>query len=177
MKKIVRVFALMIFVLAVTACSGESGPETGASAPKETAESERLAEAVPSSFPFMGTVELDRYLNDNAGKPTLLFFWATWCPSCKQEIPELEKLRETHGDKVNIIALSLDDKVETLEKYIGQHPIDLPMYFGDQAMARKFQVEAIPTLVIFDATGKKIFGQAGIYPHSMLGAMADNLTK
>ena len=177
MKKMWCVFALAILVLALAACSGESGSESGASTSDSSVKPAVAAKPTSGSFPRMGVAELDQYLKANAGKPTMLFFWATWCPSCKQEIPELEKFQETHGDRINLIALSMDDKVEALEKYTAKHPVNLPVYWGDQAMARKFRVEAIPTLVIFDKTGKQVFSQAGIFPHSMLGAMADNLTK
>lgn len=177
MRNMWRTFALAIFILALGACSGESGTasEKSEAAAPETAAAP--AHAPQGSIPFLDEAGLDKYLKDHAGRPTMLFFWATWCPSCKQQIPELAALRQSHGDKVNIIALSVDEKVEALEKYLEKSPMDLPVYWGDQALARKFRVEAIPTLVIFDKTGKQIFGQAGVYPQSMLGAMADKLNQ
>ncbi|MGE4193741.1 MAG: TlpA family protein disulfide reductase [Pseudodesulfovibrio sp.] len=178
MIKMWRIFALAIFVLVMGACSGESGtaPEKSGAASAETSAAPSHAPA-QDGIPFLDEAGLDKYLKDNAGRPTMLFFWATWCPSCKQEIPELVALQESHGDKVNIIALSVDENREALEKYLEKKPMDLPVYWGDQGLARKFRVEAIPTLVIFDKTGKQIFGQAGVYPHSMLGAMADKLNQ
>ena len=172
MKKMWRIVVLTLFVLALTACSGESGSEqTGAASGGST------PAVADGSFPFMGEAELDQYLKDNAGRPTMLFFWATWCPSCKQQIPELEALHQSHGDRVNVVALSMDDKIEALEKYAATHPMNLPVYFGDQALARKFNIEAIPTMVIYDKAGKLIFNQAGVFPQSMLGAMVDKLNQ
>lgn len=176
MKRFWLILALAVGLLLLTACTGESGDD--AAKTEDAAEATAVASVPDSgSFPYMGEAELTKYLKDNAGRPTMLFFWATWCPSCKQEIPELEAFQKTHGDKVNIIALSVDDNLQALEKYAAKHPMDLSVYWGGQELARNYQVEAIPTLVIFDKTGRKIFAQAGVFPQSMLGAMADKLNQ
>lgn len=176
MKKLWLILALVVGLLALTACSGESGNDAAKTG--STTESTAQAAAPASdAFPYLGVNELSQYLKDNTGHPTMLFFWATWCPSCKQELPELEALQKSHGDKVNIIALSVDDNRAALESYMTKHPLDAPVYWGNQELARDYQVEAIPTLVIFDKTGKQIFAQAGVFPQSMLGAMADKLNE
>ncbi|WP_319582499.1 TlpA disulfide reductase family protein [uncultured Pseudodesulfovibrio sp.] len=175
MKKMLLIIVLSLGLLALTACSGETGNDakTGGAA---TASS-HTAESTGEAFPYMGQAELDQYLEANAGKPTMLFFWATWCPSCKQQIPELETLQKNKGEQVNLVALSVDESKGALERYMAKHPMEVPVYWGNQDLARKFKVEAIPTLVIFDKTGKQIFSQAGVFPGSMLGAMVDKLNQ
>lgn len=42
------------------------------------------------------------------GKPVLLNFWATWCPPCVQEVPDLVALQRQMGDKVTVLAVSMD---------------------------------------------------------------------
>jgi len=163
-----RVTAICILSLVLLACSGGSSPESDADA------SSKIVSA-SSEYPFMGVAELDAYVKENAGKPTMALFWTTWCPSCKQEIPEMEKLNQTYSDKVNVITISLDEKVEALHQFFNGKDLDLPVYMGDEAIARKFGVEAIPTLVIFDKNGQQIFGKAGIFPHAMLEKMVDKM--
>jgi len=172
MMKLWRFAAFLILTLILVACSGGSPSEVEAEAEVESGRSSGSID-----FPFMGVAELDKYLADNVGKPTMVLFWTTWCPSCKQEIPEMEQLNKSHGDKMNIITISLDEKVEALDEFFKNGKLDLPVYWGDDAIARKFEISAIPSLVIFNKEGKKTFGQAGIFPHSMLKAMADNLIK
>ncbi|WP_338668999.1 TlpA family protein disulfide reductase [Pseudodesulfovibrio methanolicus] len=176
MKKTWLIIALALGLLALTACSSESGDDakTGGTA---MAPSHAAVASSGEARPYMGVAELDQYLKTNAGKPTMLFFWASWCPSCKQQIPELETLQKDKGGQINLVALSVDESESALDRYLAKHPMDVPVYWGNQDLARKFRVEAIPTLIIFDKTGKQIFAQAGVFPASMLGAMADKLNQ
>lgn len=166
MNKLRQLAVIAIVSLFLVACSGGEAPK---------AETESGATAGNVDFPYMGVAELDKYLADNSGKPTMVLFWTTWCPSCKDEIPEMEQLNKSHGDKMNILTISLDENIEALEKFFSKGKLDLPVYIGDDGLSRKFQISAIPTLVIFDKTGKQTFGQAGVFPLSMLKAMADKL--
>jgi thiol-disulfide isomerase/thioredoxin len=176
MKKMRLIMVLALALLVLTACSSESGDDakTGGTA---MAPSHAAVASSDEAYPFMGEAELDQYLKSNAGTPTMLFFWATWCPSCKQQIPELETLQKDKGGQVNLVALSVDESRGALERYMAKHPMGVPVHWGGQDLARKFKVEAIPTLVIFDKAGKQIFSQAGVFPGSMLGAMVDKLNQ
>jgi len=173
--KLWRLFALLIFALTLVACSDNAG-STGDSPQAPDLKASAPAQAPASGdVPFMGLDELKDFVTGNDGKPTIVVIWTTWCPSCKEQMPELEALHESHGEKINIIALSLDENKAALDKYLAAAAPKLPVYWGDETVARAHGVEAIPTLLIFDKQGRKVFGQAGMFPSSMLGAMADKL--
>ena len=171
---------ISLLLLALVACSGAEepsgdkaqGPDLKASAPAKTVGSPSVGSGDILDLDAAG---LKDYLAANTGKPTLIMLWATWCPSCKQQIPELEQLEKTHGHKANIIALSVDENRKALVRYLDKKPMALTVAWGDQQIARDHNVEAIPTLLIFDKSGKKIFGQPGVFPAPMLGAMVDKL--
>ncbi len=163
MKNLQRIAVILVFSLFLIACSGGSSEPEASSAAND------------GSYPKMGVAELDAFLVENPGKPTIVLFWTTWCPSCKEEIPEMEKLNKSHGDKINILAVSLDEKVEALDAFFAKQKVDLPVYMGDQAIAQKYEVEAIPTLAFFDKTGKLTFAKAGAFPYAMLQAMAEKM--
>lgn len=163
MNNFQRLAVILCLSLILLACSGGS------------TDSEAEPVSVGGAYPKMGVAELDTYLAENTGKPAMLLFWTTWCPSCKQEIPELEQLNKTYGDKVNILAISLDEDVAALDAFFADKKIELPVYIGDQAIARKFEVEAIPTLALIDKNGKLIFAKPGVFPYAMLQRMADKL--
>jgi thiol-disulfide isomerase/thioredoxin len=60
----------------------------------------------------------DSDLYDYRGQWLLLNIWATWCPSCQEEMPSLELLHQKIGDRIKIIALSIDDNIEALDEFI-----------------------------------------------------------
>lgn len=168
MNNFQRVAAIFMLSLALLACSG--GP----------AESETKAEAETTAsggerFPYMGVAELNQYLETQEGKATILMFWATWCPSCKQALPELAKLAQSHGDTVNVITVSVDERKEALESFYKDKEPGFPVYHGDQALAAKFDVSAIPTMVFFNKTGEAVFARPGAFPYDMLTALAEKL--
>lgn len=116
-------------------------------------------------------------IEQNSGKPSFILFWTTWCPSCKHELPEMEEFKASHGDRVSVFSVALDEDSEALDAYFKAKKLDLPVYHGEESLARRFKIEAIPTLVILDGNGKMVFNQAGIFPHSMLEKMAAGLLK
>eukprot|EP00828_Plagiopyla_frontata_P049001 TRINITY_DN9592_c0_g1_i3.p2 TRINITY_DN9592_c0_g1~~TRINITY_DN9592_c0_g1_i3.p2 ORF type:complete len:333 (+),score=130.40 TRINITY_DN9592_c0_g1_i3:174-1172(+) len=166
MKKLWLMSGLVVLSLLLLACSGNDESTAGTQGNSGGG----------STIATLGDADLDTYLKANAGKPTLMIFWATWCPSCKQALPEMEGLAMSHGDKANIVAVSLDEKPAALENYLEKNPLQVPVFLGDQKLAARFGIEAIPTLVIFDKAGKQIFAKAGAFPLSMLQKVVDDLT-
>lgn len=165
MKSIQRIAVILLLSLGLLACSGGTD-EAGSS--KGTASG-------TGAFPAMGVAELDDFLKANTGTPTIAMVWTTWCPSCKQALPELEALNKSHGDQVSVMAISVDESSEALEEYFADKALDLPVYHGDEALARKFGIQAIPTMLIFDKNGQLVMNEAGVFPHSMLTAMVNKL--
>ncbi len=107
---------------------------------------------------------------DLAGKVVLLDFWATWCPPCREELPELQalagRLAKSKADKVLIVAVSQDRNPDDggLRPLIDKTLADLKVNLvggpvlrlaldPDQLVGDAFGVEALPTLVLLDATG------------------------
>jgi thiol-disulfide isomerase/thioredoxin len=93
-------------------------------------------------------------LADYRGKWVLVNFWATWCPPCLEEMPELQKLHETRKDLVIIgIAMEWRDA-----NYVKQFAEDLlvtfPIVLGNAEIARRIgPVPGLPTSYLFDPNG------------------------
>ena len=68
-------------------------------------------------------------------KVIVLNFWATWCPPCREEMPELSRMHDQYkNQKIMVIGLSTDD-LETTKTYIKTNPVSYPVLAGDmQAM-------------------------------------------
>ncbi|MUM77421.1 redoxin domain-containing protein [Pseudodesulfovibrio sp. F-1] len=159
MSKLGRFAAMIVLGFSLLACSG--GAEGEPSAARGIAP--------------LDSAGLDALLADNPGKPSVLFFWTTWCPSCKQQIGEMERFHASRSADVTILSVSLDESEPALRAFFEDKSTTLPVYHGDESLAARFEVEAIPTLVVFDAGGRQIFSRAGVFPLPMLEALADQL--
>lgn len=49
-------------------------------------------------------------LNDFDGKPVIVFFWASWCPYCRNELPMLERLQTATGERMRVIAINVEER-------------------------------------------------------------------
>ena len=93
---------------------------------------------------------------DLEGKVVIVDFWATWCPPCRQMIPELKKVYDKFkGRNVEILAISLDEGgAETVKEFVEKSAINYTVLLGDREISKKFgQINAIPTSFIIDKQG------------------------
>jgi thiol-disulfide isomerase/thioredoxin len=97
------------------------------------------------------------------GKAVLVVFWATWCPTCRKELPELQALYEKHrGKGFEILALSIDADAFTVEEFWKDHDYAFPVAMRAPAHAQVFgPVKAIPALHLIDRKGVLRFSRIG----------------
>lgn len=95
-------------------------------------------------------------LSSFRGKPILLNFWATWCPYCREERPQLDFLHERYKDKgLVIIAVSIDRSVAKVKRYLEKIPADYVVLIDEETeVARTYGVFALPTSFLIDREGK-----------------------
>lgn len=106
--------------------------------------------------PAEDTVRLSTLIEN--GNPTILFFWASWCNSCRVEIPYLVELSDKYRDKLNIMTVSADSQ---RFPWIGRLS-EMKMHFNnvsdlkgfESSVFRKYYVQNIPFAILFDKEGK-----------------------
>ena len=96
-------------------------------------------------------------LHDLRGKVVLLNFWATWCPPCRKEMPDLESLYGQFKDKgLVVLAVSADDEAK-IRKFIDQQKYSYPVLLdAGGKVSQEFAVEGIPHSFVFDRDGKLV---------------------
>lgn len=93
----------------------------------------------------------------SSGRPALLFFWATWCPFCLKELPDLQK--QYQGLKkagVEVFAIDVGEPKERVEKFLGKkNNLEFPVLLdSDSRVASRYNLVGIPTFILIDAQGK-----------------------
>ncbi len=140
----------------------------------EPAESE--AEREPVTAPDFTVTDQDGNevtLSELRGKPVVLNFWASWCPPCKGEMPEFNKVYEELGEEVHFMMIdAVDGSRETVESgaaYIAEQEYTFPVYFDvGQTVIMQYGVRAFPSTLFIDAQGIIVTGYEGAMDEAML---------
>ena len=94
--------------------------------------------------------------------PVVLHFWATWCPPCRAELPELADFARSHEGVVAFYGINLQESPQTVEPFLEEMQVVLPVvYDRDGKAARTFAVRFIPTTIVADAQGIILFRKSG----------------
>jgi len=104
-------------------------------------------------------------LSDFRGKPVLLTFWATWCASCKEDIPLLEKFFVGKKDQLAILLIAIDgERRKAVQKIVSDNKITLPvlLLLKEKVMDHYMVRGWVPQTFLIDREGMlvgKIVGQ------------------
>jgi len=132
---------------------------------------------VQGSFPKeLSSGELISAVAKSRGTVTVLNFWASWCSSCKKEIPALSILRERYtADELTLIGVSLDQNLKALSRFLQEHEFDYKVYRGGPDVNAAFQITGIPKTLIYGPQGKLEFEQFGYVPLQTLRKVVNRL--
>jgi cytochrome c biogenesis protein CcmG/thiol:disulfide interchange protein DsbE len=103
-------------------------------------------------------------LADLKGKVVLLDFWATWCPPCREEIPDFVSLQKQYGKQgLQVVGISVDKGgTEGVVKFMDENKINYPILMSEGATEKAYGgIRAIPTTFLIDRKGnivKKYIG-------------------
>ena len=86
-------------------------------------------------------------LADYKGKPVILHFWASWCPPCRNEMPELQAWSKEHQD-VALIVVALDRKFADADAFLKAEKIAFPTLMGDVSAAMRIGARGLPTTLV-----------------------------
>ena len=141
--------AIFIVLLIFTACSPKDQTQT---------------QTDSNDFTLTSLDEEDITLSKLKGHVVLLDFWATWCPPCRKSIPVFIDLYNKYHEKgFTVLGISREDK-SIQEKFRDKIGIPYPLLIDNKGISKKYQVQAIPRIMILDKTGKVRKTQVGFAP-------------
>ncbi|MEN1967230.1 TlpA disulfide reductase family protein [Lentibacillus sp. N15] len=117
------------------------------------------------------------HLSDFKGERVLVNFWATWCPPCRAEIPDLEKLYQNKD--VTILATNLTMSEENENKvtdFVDEFGMSFPVLKdSDGDVSATYQVQAYPTSYMIDSNGRIQFIQLGPMNYDQMVQELENM--
>jgi len=106
---------------------------------------------------------------DWKGKVVILNFWATWCPPCREEIPELVQLQAKYKDKLLIVGASEDDDgPQKVQQFAQRYGMNYPIVMATRELIDNYGgVPALPTSFIIDPQGRVMMKHTGLYDYEV----------
>jgi peroxiredoxin len=165
-------------LLALTACGSGEGSTSGsgagaaatpeASSPAQPAASDGSGSGaqVPQVLNFSATTVDGKPFDAKtlAGKPTVLWFWAPWCPTCKGQAAETAKVAADNAGKVNVVGVAGLDKNAAMRDFVADTGTGSFPHLSDEdgEVWKRFEVTQQSHYVILDQTGKTVY--EGVLP-------------
>jgi thiol-disulfide isomerase/thioredoxin len=90
------------------------------------------------------------------GKVVIVNFWATWCPPCREEIPDLIALQSKYKDQLQVIGVSQDEAPASMvAQFASEHAMNYPVVMDTPELERLFtNIHALPTSFVIDRDGR-----------------------
>ncbi len=183
---------VVVAVVVVLVTSGDDTKGKASSKDKETSSAAenpgKPQELVGKDAPPLSGKDVtgsgDVNLADMAGKPTLVVFWAHWCPHCQKELPIIQKLSKDMKGQVNFLTVSTSaqpgqggEQYSTPEKFIKTVGITMPTIMDTSGKdARAYALEGFPQLYFLDSSLTVKNQMSGEKPEELLKAELNKLT-
>ena len=97
-------------------------------------------------------------------KPVMLEFWATWCALCKALLPQLDAVKKTYGDQVELVGINVtvNDSKSRVKRYLEAHHPPYWVLYDDKGVgARAYDVPATSYIVVIDRSGTVVYTGSG----------------
>lgn len=141
MNKIPKIILLLVLALVIlaTGCT-ETGAAVGDRAP---------------DFQLQDLEGNEVSLSSLRGSPILLNFWATWCPTCRLEMPFIQEVYQEWTDKgLVILAIDMGESTATVREFMQNNNYTIPVLLDTRrVVSQKYNVTAIPTTFFIDRNG------------------------
>ncbi|TCT14261.1 thiol-disulfide isomerase/thioredoxin [Natranaerovirga pectinivora] len=169
MKKFFVVLTIIGLIVILNGCNGENDIDNKAIDIEETNENNEDQkvneektedERIPSiNFSLPDGKGNEVSLSDYLGKVVLLNFWGTWCPSCVDKIPLIEKMSKEYEEDIEILSINIQNlpqerSVEGVLEWLDSRGFDINVVFDmDGSISNSYYVQYLPTMYVIDREG------------------------
>ncbi|MCF6092528.1 TlpA family protein disulfide reductase [Microaerobacter geothermalis] len=111
-------------------------------------------------------------------QPSFINFWASWCPPCQAEMPDLQRSYEAYGDKITFVSVNItaEDRESDVRKFVKDYGITFPVYLDrDGSVSDAYRIVSIPTSFILDENGMIVKKMVGPVTEKFLSEAFDQL--
>ena len=93
------------------------------------------------------------------GEPLVVHFWATWCPTCKLEVSNIDALSKEY----NVVTIAVNSgENEAINSFMKEHQLSYKVISdSDGVLSKKFHIKGYPTTLIYTSTGRLKFAEVG----------------
>ena len=100
------------------------------------------------------------YFSDLRNNVVIVNFWATWCPPCVAEMPELQALHKKYGDRVALVLVT-NEKPEVVEAFMEKNQYVMPVFYMASEVPAPLSFNAFPTTFIISKDGHVVSKKTG----------------
>jgi len=156
-------FVLLLLVLSGcqpdSDAAGDAANQANAAATETSAASSDYPQA--PAFRLANRAGEDTAFPRASGSTDIYFFWATWCPYCKQLMPHLQSIVDEYDGRVSVQAISIRENGEPAV-YLDNHGYSFALYPQGDEVASLYGVKGTPGLIVIDAAGHIRFDLASL---------------
>lgn len=177
---ILIIFGLMMFSGKLNTISNYMSPSQGQ---VSTNQAENSDDSVNYGNALLNQDDKPISLADYHGKVVFLNFWATWCPPCQREMPEIQKLSEKYQNSEDIAILTVvmpggqEMDAAGIKKFLKEKGFTMPVVFDDGRLSSSFQITSLPTTYMFDRDGNVYGSVVGQLSSDMMENIIDRTLK
>ena len=177
---ILIIFGVMMFSGKLNTISNYMSPSQGQ---VSTNQAENSDDSVNYGNALLNQDDEPISLADYHGKVVFLNFWATWCPPCQREMPEIQKLSEKYQNSEDIAILTVvmpggqEMDAAGIKKFLKEKGFTMPVIFDDGRLSSSFQITSLPTTYMFDRDGNVYGSVVGQLSSDMMENIIDRTLK
>lgn len=142
---------ITVLFTSVTSCTESKKPETGKS----------IAGAAAPDFSLKDLTGRNFTLSAQRGKPVLLIFIATWCPTCRSEMSHYKSIHEKYSQQgLEVVNIDIQESKGRVSQFAEKHKVPYKMLLDEKGnVAESYGIVGIPAMVLIDKDGKILSSQ------------------